>query len=231
MNPADPETLLVATWERQRDEFDSHPRRAAVADGYDAYDPVKKWGAGGGIYKTTDGGKTFKKLTKGLPTATLGRIGLDFYRKDPKVVFAIIDCEKIGMGTPLGGLPRRLSADDAEGGAKLTEVTADSPAAKAGLKAGDVVTAVDRQADQELRATSATRCRDHKPGDKVKLDGPAATRTMDVAVTLGKRPGAGGRRRRPPRRHRATTSEDGAARRHGRRRTARPTRPASRTAT
>ena len=28
----------------------------------------------------------------------MGRIGLDFYRKDPKVVFAIIDCEKIGLG-------------------------------------------------------------------------------------------------------------------------------------
>ena len=47
MHPTDPETLLVATWERQRDGFDSPSRRAAVADGYDAYDPIKKWGPGG----------------------------------------------------------------------------------------------------------------------------------------------------------------------------------------
>ena len=55
---------------------------------------------GSGIYKTTDGGKTFKKLTKGLPTCKLGRIGLDCYRKDPNVVYAIVDCEKIGKAPP-----------------------------------------------------------------------------------------------------------------------------------
>src|SRR5438034_9210884 len=39
MHPADPETLLVATWERQRDGYDSH-RGPPVADGYDPYDPI-----------------------------------------------------------------------------------------------------------------------------------------------------------------------------------------------
>src|SRR5438270_12646865 len=65
MNPADPETLLVAAWERRRDEFDSHRGDPPVQDGYDAYDPEVKWGAGAGIYKTTDGGKTFHKVTAG----------------------------------------------------------------------------------------------------------------------------------------------------------------------
>ncbi len=83
MNPADPETLLVAAWERKRDEFDSHRGDPPVQDGYDAYDPDVKWGKGAGIYKTTDGGKTFHKITKGLPTVPLGRIGFDYYRKDP----------------------------------------------------------------------------------------------------------------------------------------------------
>ena len=92
MHPADPETLLVATWERRRDGFDSHAgalaagrRPGSAVDppleaGYDAYDPIKKWGKGGGIYKTTDGGKSFRKLTKGLPTNQVGRVGLDYYR-------------------------------------------------------------------------------------------------------------------------------------------------------
>src|SRR5271166_5269135 len=35
MHPADPETLLVAMWERQRDGFDSHRGEPAVEDGYD----------------------------------------------------------------------------------------------------------------------------------------------------------------------------------------------------
>ena len=91
MHPTDPETLLVATYERERDLYDTN-------------DPSKKWGPGGGLYKTTDGGKTFKKLAQGLPGGPLGRIGLDWYRKDPKVVFAIIESEKIGMG-PKGAKP------------------------------------------------------------------------------------------------------------------------------
>ncbi len=84
IHPTEPETLLVATWERQRDEFDSHRGEPALTDGYDAYDPIKKWGPGSAIYKTTDGGKTFRKLTKGLPTCPLGRIGLDYSRKNPQ---------------------------------------------------------------------------------------------------------------------------------------------------
>src|SRR5437879_3185511 len=87
MNPTDPETLLVATWERRRDGFDSHAGALAaarspnarveppLADGYDAYDPIKKWGKGSGIWKTTDGGKNFRKLANGLPTNPMGRIG------------------------------------------------------------------------------------------------------------------------------------------------------------
>src|SRR5262249_36572586 len=92
MHPTDPETLLVATWERMRDGFDSHPGNdMPPAEGYDRYDPIKKWGPGGGIFKTTNGGKSFKKVTNGLPTCALGRIGLDFYQKEPNTVFAVID--------------------------------------------------------------------------------------------------------------------------------------------
>src|SRR5579883_221706 len=86
MHPVDPETLLAAAYERQR-------------DGYDYNDPAKKFGAGSGLYRTTDGGKSWQKITKGLPTCKLGRIGIDWYRKDPHVVFLLVESEKIG-GTP-----------------------------------------------------------------------------------------------------------------------------------
>ena len=52
-------------------------------------------GHDGHRYKTTDGGHTFKKLTQGLPTAKLGRVGLDWYAKDPHVVFAILDALRL----------------------------------------------------------------------------------------------------------------------------------------
>jgi len=47
-------------------------------------------GPGSGLYKTTDGGETWKKLTKDLPEGVLGRIGIDISRSNPDVVYALI---------------------------------------------------------------------------------------------------------------------------------------------
>jgi photosystem II stability/assembly factor-like uncharacterized protein len=53
-------------------------------------DPVP--GGEDGLFKTTDGGKTWKELTNGLPdTKTTGRIGLDLCLSKPNVVYAYVD--------------------------------------------------------------------------------------------------------------------------------------------
>jgi len=46
-----------------------------------------------GLFKSTDGGNTWKKLTTGLPAFEqgLGRIGFDISRSDPKIVYATVD--------------------------------------------------------------------------------------------------------------------------------------------
>ncbi len=74
IDPTDPETLYVAFYERLRKpwRFDSG-------------------GPNGGIFKTADGGRTWKKLTSGLPAGDTGRIGLDLYRKNPRVLVALIE--------------------------------------------------------------------------------------------------------------------------------------------
>jgi photosystem II stability/assembly factor-like uncharacterized protein len=185
MHPTDPETLLVATWERQRDGYDSHRGEPPLVDGYDAYDPIKKWGPGSGIYKTTDGGKNFKKLTAGLPAVPMGRIGLDFYRKNPNEVFAIIDCEKIGMGTPPVYLG--IQGEDAEG-ARLKEITPNGPAAKAELKPGDVVKAVDKKEVKSYEQFVEAFQDFHKAGDKLTLTVQRDKETKEIVVTLENRP-------------------------------------------
>jgi photosystem II stability/assembly factor-like uncharacterized protein len=187
MHPNDPDTLLVATWERQRDGFDSHRGEPPPAEGYDPYDPVKKWGPGGGIYKTTNGGKTFKKLTAGLPTCSLGRIGLDYYRKNPNVVFAVIDCEKIGMGNPPSRAYLGIQGEDAEGGARLTQVSDNSPASKAGLKVGDIILAVDKTDVRNYEQLSQI-FPGRKAGDKPTLKVKRGTETLTITATLEDRP-------------------------------------------
>jgi len=82
MDPDSPDTLYAAAYERRRTPF-----------GFDGGGP------GSAIYKTVDGGATWKKLTKGLPYENggdTGRIGLDIYRKDPNIVYAIVQHEHGG---------------------------------------------------------------------------------------------------------------------------------------
>ena len=56
-------------------------------------------GPEGGIYKTTNAGKTWTKLTKGLPTGDMGRAGLAIDgRKNPATVFALIDAKRPESG-------------------------------------------------------------------------------------------------------------------------------------
>ncbi|MCX7974875.1 MAG: hypothetical protein N3B16_10315 [Candidatus Aminicenantes bacterium] len=53
---------------------------------------------GNHLYKSTDGGKTWKKLTNGLPLhLDLGRNGLAIFEKNPNIVYARLD-EEVNLG-------------------------------------------------------------------------------------------------------------------------------------
>ena len=62
-----------------------------------AYDKVRKpWtfnngGPGSGLYKTSDGGAKWEKLTTGLPGGMLGRIGVDVSLSNPNIVYVNIE--------------------------------------------------------------------------------------------------------------------------------------------
>ena len=63
--------------------------------------------AKGGIYKSTDGGETWKHVTAGLPRPLIGKIDLDIARSNPKVLYAMVE----GLGAQ-GGLYKSSDAGE-----------------------------------------------------------------------------------------------------------------------
>src|SRR4029079_4370716 len=157
-----------------------------------------KWGPHAGLYKTSDGGKNFKKLTKGLPSNEFGRIGIDYFKKDPKILYAVIDCQKIGMGTPpapgTGMADFGAFGQGSDEGVTLRAVREDRAAAKAGLQADDVIIEVDGRKVTEMEDIQNIVV-DKKVNDKIKVKYKRGTDTKDVEVALLERqggPGGGG---------------------------------------
>lgn len=74
MHPGNPDILYAGFWQRLRQpwRFDSG-------------------GPNSGIYKTTDAGKSWVKLTRGIPEGDMGRIGLAISRSNPDVLMAVIE--------------------------------------------------------------------------------------------------------------------------------------------
>ncbi len=81
MQPDNGQVLFAATWQTLRRPWTLH-------DG----------GPGSGIWRSTDGGETWKRLRKGLPAGTIGRIGLAIAPSDPDRVYALLEAP-IGDGT------------------------------------------------------------------------------------------------------------------------------------
>ena len=74
MDPRNPDILYAASWQRRRRVF-------TLING----------GPESAIYKSTDAGATWTKLTSGLPKGDVGRIGLTISPTNPDVIYAIIE--------------------------------------------------------------------------------------------------------------------------------------------
>ena len=77
IDPRNPDRLYAATWQRHRNV-------AAYMGG----------GPGTGLHRSTDGGDTWEKLTQGLPTSNMGKIGLAISPQKPDVLYAAIELDR-----------------------------------------------------------------------------------------------------------------------------------------
>jgi photosystem II stability/assembly factor-like uncharacterized protein len=81
IDPANPDSIVASSYQRRRHVW-------TLING----------GPGSGIHKTTDGGKTWRKISKGLPEGDLGRIGLAAAPTAPGTLYAIIEADDKGKG-------------------------------------------------------------------------------------------------------------------------------------
>jgi len=81
MDPRDPEVLYASAYQRHRQVW-------TLIDG----------GPGSGVWKSRDGGKTWKKLENGLPKEDKGKIGLAVSPANPDVVYAIVEATEKATG-------------------------------------------------------------------------------------------------------------------------------------
>lgn len=78
MDPQSPQTLFASAYERRRTVFG-----------------MNGGGPSSALYKTTDGGATWRKLSRGLPyehgSVDTGRIGVSIYPHDSRIVYARVE--------------------------------------------------------------------------------------------------------------------------------------------
>jgi photosystem II stability/assembly factor-like uncharacterized protein len=111
MDPRNPDVIYASTFQRRRHVF-------TYVGG----------GPGSGLHKSTDGGKTWNKINKGLPSTELGRIGLAISPANPEIIYAIVEAAD-GKGGLFASVNRGASwekrGDHATSGNYYQEIIAD----------------------------------------------------------------------------------------------------------
>lgn len=133
-----------------------------------------------------DGLKRVVDFTTGITTALANRpTPLTFVDLPPPAVAqGTAGSTGRGYGAYLGSIPDMAGTPG--GGVRLTGVRAGSPAAVAGLRAGDIITLVGTHQIPDLQAlTNALRA--HEPGDVVRMRYRRDGADQTVTVTLGSR--------------------------------------------
>ena len=95
MSHENPSILIASTYQR---------RRTACC--------VNGGGAGSGIWKSTDGGENWTRLSGGLPDGPMGRIAVDIYRRSSNLIYASVEGPAVAGGRGAGA-PDSTASDSA----------------------------------------------------------------------------------------------------------------------
>ena len=151
-------------------------------------------GPGSGIWKSIDGGDTWTRLTgSGLPAGSLGRIGLDVYRKNGNIVYASIEgrrrtrrAARARAARRGGGRPRRVVA-------RRSDVAVVAAAARGGGRRRDRPLSLGRRRRDVAARSAATNPRpmyfsqvrvDPNNPDRVYQGGVKMPMTVDGGKTM-----------------------------------------------
>lgn len=80
IDPDNPETIYTTMWEFRRSPYF-----------------FNSGGKGSGLYKSTDSGKNWKKVTNDLPKGELGRLSIDISPVDHNIIYLLVEAEKSGL--------------------------------------------------------------------------------------------------------------------------------------
>ncbi|MBE7561360.1 PDZ domain-containing protein, partial [bacterium] len=171
IDPRNPSTVYAATYERIRRPWH-----------------LIESGPGSAIWKSTDAGATWTRLAGGLPSGDIGRIGLAIYPKNPDIVYATV--------ADFNPAPQEQSAarpmlgfwgDFTDSGFRVTTVTENSNAARAGLQVGDVIS---RLAGEEMTSVwNLIRALGNKtPADEIEIVYTRDGEERTIRMRLGAEP-------------------------------------------
>jgi photosystem II stability/assembly factor-like uncharacterized protein len=109
LDPMDPNTVYAVAYRVRRDS-------------YSGGNPAVQFGAGAGLYKSTDAGKTWLRLTSGLPRRPIGRCGLAVYPKNPRIIYAVVQTDQTVLNRDTEfGQPARAAGNVETGGVFRSE--------------------------------------------------------------------------------------------------------------